>query len=67
MADAKWRAWTQEDTDRPRQQRSGPHAWRHVKGFRFPWPYCAHCGLIALKNKASSDAARKPCTWEAPV
>lgn len=26
-----------------------------------PWPYCAKCGLIALKNDVSRQALRKEC------
>jgi hypothetical protein len=25
------------------------------------WPYCAKCGLVALKNKATEKAIRKGC------
>jgi hypothetical protein len=29
------------------------------------WPYCARCGLMALKNDVSRRAAKQPCeTWE---
>jgi hypothetical protein len=40
---------------------AGPHAWYHVKGFRFPWPICAKCGLIWLKNEISRKAAKGRC------
>jgi hypothetical protein len=39
------------------------HAWYHVKGFRFPWPVCANCGLVWLKNAVSIKAAKAPCEW----
>jgi hypothetical protein len=65
--DTKWRAWTDEDENRPRNTRTGPHAWRRVKGFRFPWPYCAHCGLVWLKNTVSNKLARKPCVYEEAI
>jgi len=25
------------------------------------WPYCGRCGLMALKNKATRKAMKKPC------
>lgn len=25
------------------------------------WPYCRHCGLVALKNDASRRAAKEAC------
>lgn len=25
------------------------------------WPYCAHCGLVALKNEASRRKLKEPC------
>lgn len=29
------------------------------------WPYCAHCGLMLLKNEATRKAAREKCiTYE---
>lgn len=29
------------------------------------WPYCAHCGLLALKNKRSRQAMAEKCvTYE---
>jgi hypothetical protein len=28
------------------------------------WPYCNHCGLVALKNDASRIAARAKCVVE---
>lgn len=28
------------------------------------WPYCARCGLVALKNEATRKALRKECVTE---
>ena len=28
------------------------------------WPYCAHCGLVALKNDVSRKAAKAACEYE---
>lgn len=28
------------------------------------WPYCAHCGLVLLKNEATRRAAKALCEWE---
>ena len=28
------------------------------------WPYCNHCGLVALKNDVSRKAARAKCVVE---
>lgn len=63
-APTKWRAWTAEDDAQPRNIRRAPHAWHTIKGFRFPWPVCAHCGLVWLKNEASRKAAKQLCEWE---
>jgi len=27
------------------------------------WRYCAHCGLIRLKNEATEWAVKKGCNW----
>jgi len=28
------------------------------------WPYCARCGLVALKNQATAKELSKPCVVE---
>lgn len=29
------------------------------------WPYCAHCGIVRLRNAATEKVLRAPCvTWE---
>lgn len=28
------------------------------------WPYCAHCGLVALKNDVSRKKLKQPCVVE---
>lgn len=36
-----------------------------LKGRVMHWPFCVHCGLVALKNQVSRDALKKPCVvWE---
>ncbi len=40
----------------------GPH--RFTKRI-LHWPYCAGCGLVALKNEATRQRMRQPCEWEA--
>ena len=43
-------------------RRAGPH--RMTKRI-FHWPYCARCGLVALKNDATRRALRAQCvTYE---
>ena len=43
-------------------KKSGPHNMQ--KRFkRLPWPVCMMCGLVGLKNDATREALRKPCTW----
>jgi hypothetical protein len=27
------------------------------------WPYCARCGLVALKNDVSRKALKAQCEW----
>jgi hypothetical protein len=27
------------------------------------WPYCARCGLVALRNTTTRRALRRPCEW----
>lgn len=35
---------------------------RHAMTKRiFHWPYCARCGLLALKNEPTRRALRAPC------
>jgi hypothetical protein len=47
------------------RKRTAPHAWKNIKGFRFPWPVCARCGLILLKNQATRLAAKRACeVWD---
>lgn len=40
----------------------GPHAMRKIKAL--PWPLCARCGLLALKNEATRKALREICVIE---
>jgi len=43
-------------------KKSGPHNMQ--KRFkRLPWLVCVTCGLVGLKNDATREALRKPCTW----
>jgi hypothetical protein len=60
MAD-EWQEW--KDWKKPGQLRIRAHAMTK-KMKRLPWPYCAHCGLMALKNDASRREMKKPCVVE---
>ena len=48
----------QEFLAHPGVKRIGSHAM--TKSI-FHWRYCAHCGLLALKNEATRKALRGPC------
>lgn len=38
--------------------RRGPHAFtRRIRH----WPFCARCGLVLLKNRATAAAAKAAC------
>ncbi len=47
--------------ERPVVKRTGEHVPTQPK--RFPWPYCARCGLVYLKNEVSRRAVRAKCVW----
>lgn len=36
-----------------------PHHWITYK--RLPWPVCAHCGLVRLKNDLTAFAVKHGC------
>ena len=40
-----------------------PHSFTR-KSKAFPWPWCAHCGLLKLKNDATDRAVRLGCDWK---
>lgn len=40
----------------------GVHHATNVK--RLPWPVCARCGLLYLKNEATRRELKKPCIVE---
>lgn len=39
--------------------RRGAHQWHKPK--RLPWPWCIHCGLLALKNDVTKRAIKAEC------
>lgn len=41
---------------------TGPHQPQHRK--RLPWPVCARCGLLYLKNDVTRKAASQMCVTE---
>lgn len=62
MSMSEWVEWRGAMSERG-QKRRAPHQFtRRLK--RLPWPYCAHCGLMLLKNEASKRAAKAVCEWE---
>lgn len=36
----------------------------HLVPFHFGWLFCATCGLVALRNTATTLALRRPCPGE---
>ncbi len=61
--DVKWVPWDDSLVSAPVRRR-GAHAM--TRGFkRLPWRFCAHCGLMNLKNEATRQALKRPCeVWE---
>lgn len=63
MGAAKW--YVVEDVRGFLSQRGkrsvGPHAFTKRV---LAWPYCARCGLLALKNTATRREMGKPCVVE---
>lgn len=55
-----WKTISLKDL-RPWVTRTGPHK---MNKRILHWPYCSQCGLIALKNKVTRKALKKPCVWE---
>jgi len=53
--DEKWTAWV----DRAYIIKKTPHSMTTRK--RFPVAFCAHCGLMALKNDATKRALKQGC------
>ena len=52
--------WVPFDERAKAKVRRGPHVMtKRLK--RLPWPYCARCGLVALKNDASRAALKREC------
>lgn len=52
--------WIPFDDRQRARIRRGQHAFTgRIR--RMPWPYCAHCGLLLLKNDSTRAAARQPC------
>lgn len=43
------------------QWKPGPRGGKRSTVSGCPWPVCARCGLVALKNQASDKAASEPC------
>lgn len=41
------------------ESRGGSH--HYIKRKRLPWPYCAKCGLLCLRNAATQKAERAGC------
>ncbi len=42
-------------------KRRGPHSFTCKL---LNWWYCAHCGLMTLRNEATRLAMRRQCEWE---
>lgn len=56
----KWVTISLDDIKRGQVKR-GPH---QLTKKILSWPYCAHCGLVALKNKETRKALKQQCEWE---
>ncbi len=54
----QWVPWTGPTKGTVRR---GPH---QMTKRILHWPYCARCGLVALKNEASRQALRRECVTE---
>jgi hypothetical protein len=40
------------------------HVPKNFKSPKLPWPYCRHCGLVRLRNRASELAWKWGCNWK---
>lgn len=64
----KSKSWTQVHDVREFLSRTGNRRIREghtLDGRVAHWPYCIHCGLVALKNDVTRRALKNKCvTWE---
>jgi len=59
----EWVPWDDTKIAPPVRRRAAHAMTRKLK--RLPWVFCAHCGIMNLKNDATRSALRKPCeVWE---